>query len=243
MRFQRVLQAIGVISAALIPAIVSGLSSGPDPRYTGAPGDSPLACASSGCHTGSKQGGPINAAGGKVEAAFCGGTNYTPGVPQTITVTVSDPVNTRYGFQMTARLGSNQTNGQAGDFTPGAGTIVLCDNGSVKTPSRPCNANTPVQFIEHSAPSASPNFTFTWTPPASDVGPINFYIAGNAVNNNTLEDSGDHVYTKSYVLTPTPALTCSANTPNITHVITAGAFGGLSNYGAGSWLEVYGTGF
>ncbi|HEV8147078.1 MAG TPA: choice-of-anchor V domain-containing protein [Bryobacteraceae bacterium] len=242
MRFRKVLQASGVICAALIPALVGAFSAGPDPRYTGAPGDSPLACASAGCHTGLKQGGPINAAGGKVEAAFCGGTNYTPGVPQTVTVTVSDPVNTRYGFQMTARLASNLTNGQAGDFTPSAGTIVLCDNGSVKT-SRGCNANALVQFIEHSAPSASPNFTFTWTPPATDVGPINFYVAGNAVNNNTLEDSGDHVYTKSYVLTPSPALTCSANTPNITNVITAGAFGGLANYGAGSWLEVYGTGF
>jgi hypothetical protein len=30
---------------------------------------------------------------------------------------------------MTARLGSNLSNGQAGDFTAGAQQIVLCDNG------------------------------------------------------------------------------------------------------------------
>jgi len=241
MRFRKVLQAIGVICVALIPALVGAFSSGPDPRYTGAPGDAPLACASSGCHTGLKQGGPINAGGGKLVATFSTGSTYTPGVPLTVTVTVSDPVNNHYGFQMTARLDSNQVSGQAGDFTAGAGTIVLCDNGSVK-PARGCNANSLVQFIEHSSPGTGP-FTFTWTPPATDVGPVHFYVAGNAVNNNGLEDSGDHVYTASFTLTPAATIPCVTSTPVISRVITASAFGGFPNFGAGSWLEIYGSNF
>lgn len=248
---RKLVQVVAVVSAGLVPAILFALSSGPDPRYTGAPGDSALACATSGCHTGLKQGGPINAGGGRVDAAFCGGANYTPGVAQIVVVTVSDSANKLTGFQMTARLDSDQANGQAGDFTgstltpgtaiPQGSTIVLCDNGSIKR-ANGCPANQKVQFIEHGTPSVG-SFTFTWTPPATDVGPIHFYVAGNAVNGNTLEDSGDHVYTNSYVLTASPALTCSANTPQITNVISASAFGGLTNYGAGSWLEVYGSGF
>src|SRR5437660_1142796 len=95
-------------AAIALPALLYAFSSGPDQRYTGAPGDDALACATAGCHTGSKNGGPLNAAGGSVTATFSTGSTYTPGTPLTITVKVTDPVNTHYGFQMTARLDSNQ---------------------------------------------------------------------------------------------------------------------------------------
>src|SRR5678816_454873 len=88
-------------SAAMVPMLLFAFSSGPDPRYTAAPGDNPLACAASGCHTGSAKGGPINAAGGGVTATFSGGGTYTPGQPVTVTVSVTDPTNTLHGFQMT----------------------------------------------------------------------------------------------------------------------------------------------
>ena len=113
------------------PAVALAYEYGPDPRYTAAPGDDPLACASAQCHTSSPSGGPINAAGGGVTATFSSGSSYTPGGPAiTITVSVSDPANMGYGFQMTARLDSDLANGQAGDFTSGANQIVLCDSGS-----------------------------------------------------------------------------------------------------------------
>src|SRR5437660_6025622 len=111
-----------------VPFILYAYITGPDPRYTAAPGDDPLACASAGCHTGSRTGGPINPAGGNVTATFSSGSTYAPGGgPITITVTISDPVNNHYGFQMTARLESNLSKDQAGDFTPGQNQIVLCD--------------------------------------------------------------------------------------------------------------------
>ena len=40
------------------------------------------------------------------------------------------------------------------------------------------------------------SWTFKWTAPANDVGPINFYAAGNAANNN-FGTSGDYIYTQS----------------------------------------------
>jgi len=83
----------------------------------------------------------------------------------------------------------------------------LCDNNNPK-PSGGCGT---VQFIEHSFPAngsaQTTPYSFTWTPPATNVGNVRFYVAGNAVNNNHQADSGDHVYTANYVLTPASSQT------------------------------------
>jgi uncharacterized protein (TIGR03437 family) len=232
--------------AALLPAFLNAHISGPDPGYTAAPGDNPLACSNATCHTGLPKGGPINAAGGGVSATFSGGGSfYTPGVPQTITVRVSDPVNTHFGFQMTARLESNLATGQAGDFTPGANQIVLCADGSLKGSSG-CSKSFPIQYIEHSfltIPASTTPYTFTWTPPAANAGNIHFYVAGNAVNNNNLADAGDHVYTNTYVLTP-----AQTQAPSVCDgcVLNAASFAKDSQgHGAavapGSLVQIYGT--
>jgi uncharacterized protein (TIGR03437 family) len=157
-------------------------------------------------------------------------------------VSVSDPVNKRFGFQMTARLDSDQVNGQAGDFNypSGAPMVVLCDdgNGSVKPPGKPCVKAGSVEFIEHAFQSPSQvtttPYTFTWTPPATDVGPVHFYVAGNAVNGNGAADAGDHVYTKSYVLSTGPVLTPGSAANGATYIA-----GGLV---PGSWAQVKGAG-
>jgi uncharacterized protein (TIGR03437 family) len=143
---------------------------------------------------------------------------------------------------MTARLDSDQVNGQAGTFTRGGpDTFVMCDNGNPQLPGKSCSVSpSPVQFIEHSAPKRGA-FTFTWTPPATNVGPVHIYVAGNAVNNNGVQDGGDHVYTASYVLNPAPA--CTTDKPSIGAVVSASAFGQAKTFAAGSWLEIYGSNF
>lgn len=201
----RVVSAIATTGLVLVPAVLLAHVEGPDPGYTGAPGDNQFACAA--CHTNSR-GGLINANGGTVTASFSGGSTYTPGgAPVSITVNVSDPSNTHFGFQMTARLDSDLINGAAGNFTPGQNQIVICGDGALKA-SGTCT-NNQVQFIEHSFPSSAQTtpYTFTWTPPETDVGKVHFYVAGNAVNNNRQADGGDHVYTATYVLTPAPPAT------------------------------------
>jgi uncharacterized protein (TIGR03437 family) len=232
---------------AIVPALLLAHAAGPDPRYTGAPGDAPLACASQTCHTSAAKGGPINAAGGSVSAVFSA-DHYVPGQALTITVAVADPVNVVYGFQMTARYGSTDPQlsaNQAGTFTPGGSdTFVMCDNFSPRLPGKSCSASQPVEFIEHSAPSRK-SFTFTWTAPATDVGPVHFYVAGNAVNNNATADGGDHVYTASYVLSSGTSVACSSAKPSISQggIISAFGFGALKSFAAGSWLEIYGANF
>jgi hypothetical protein len=221
--------------AVLVPLAVLAYEYGPPPRATGGPGDNQLGCAQATCHTGLAAGGPINAAGGSVNATFSSGTTYTPGgSPITITVAVTDPVNKHYGFQMTARLESNLTEGQAGNFTAGTNQIVICDDNSLKPVSGLCPTATPVQFVEHAFPTgdaavSTTPYTFTWTPPATNVGNVHFYVAGNAVPGNVLiANGGDHVYTNSYVLTPAAAgFTCTNTTPPvISFVDSASGYGG-----------------
>src|SRR5579871_6662594 len=92
------------VICGLVPALLYSYSSGPDPRYTGAPGDS--TCVE--CHTGTA----LNAGGGSVQLTSSAGANYTPGQQQTLTITITDSAARVYGFQATARPDSKSASGQ-----------------------------------------------------------------------------------------------------------------------------------
>src|SRR3974390_3390184 len=94
----------------------------PPAGNTGAPGDS--TCAS--CHSG------ISTTG-TASVTFPSGTTYTPGVKQHLSVTVNDISHNAWSFQLTARLASNPSGGQAGSFTAtdAANTIVVT-NGAIQ---------------------------------------------------------------------------------------------------------------
>ena len=70
-----------------------------------------------------------------------------------------------------------------------------------------CPAPRTFAYIEHSAEGSdriqpgSQTYEFDWTPPATDVGNINIYVAGNAANGDA-NNTGDHIYTASYTLAP-----------------------------------------
>lgn len=205
---------------------------GPDQRHTGAPGDDPQACATSGCHTGTG----INAGGGSVKIDFPNGLKYTPGQQQSLTVTVSDPRARFYGFQMTARLASQPDKGQAGSFTRGALELVLCDDGS--TPGAlGCRANVSVQFIEHSTPSTTGKWTVVWTPPSSDVGDVYIFVAGNS-NTQMETPEGAHVYTANYTLS---ADSSGISAPTVSAVNVAAGFNANAPIASGTWIEIYGS--
>jgi hypothetical protein len=128
------------VFCGLIPAFLYSYATGPDPRYTGAPGDS--TCATGGCHTGTA----LNGGGGNVQVTSSAGASYTPGQQQTLTITITDSKAKVYGFEATARPDSDASNSQAGDFTAGTQQQVICDNGRNKGSSG-CAASSPVQFI------------------------------------------------------------------------------------------------
>lgn len=226
-----------IVSVAGLPAVLWALSRGPDPRVTGGPGDGN--CANAGCHVGT----PVNGGGGNVALSFSSGTTYTPGqtIRVTVTITQATPAPRAYGFQLSARPSSDTRNGQAGDFRVGTGMVVLCDNGNTKPAASPCPANAAVQFAEHSTPSTTGRWELDWVAPATNVGDVIFYVAGNAANGDG-NNTGDRVYTANTRLTVS---TTPPARPAISPggVISASAYGGGARGAAGSWLEIYGENF
>ena len=223
---------------AAMPVLLLAHSYGPPPGVTGGPGDDPRACSS--CHGGTA----LNAGGGKVEIILPNGTAYTPGVTQRIGVRVTDDPARRWGFQFSARLAVDPANAQAGSLTatPGA-TQLYCAN---YTPSPagtplPC-APGAIQFISHVAAAtrnglAGPTtFEFDWTPPSTDQGQVNFYVAGNAANGNS-SSSGDHTYTTTASLT-----FAAAKKPAVTQngIVSAASYK-AAPVAAGTWITIYGT--
>src|SRR5438445_13489935 len=106
----------------LLPVPLIAFSTGPPVKRTGAAIDGGVTCTA--CHTSFR---PANsdARGSLVINA----ASYTPGVKQTIKVTISHPDAARWGFQLTARTVSDESK-PAGTFTGDDIVKVLCDNGA-----------------------------------------------------------------------------------------------------------------
>ena|GEM_PF-2146032 len=148
-------------------------------------------CAGSGCHTN------IGSPGSAVVSGFPSGMTYTPGTPIPLTVTVTDATQSRYGFELTSRLASN-TATQAGSYTAGTGS----------------NLGTNVVPVVQGLGSSS-TFSFTWTPPTTASGNVNFYLSGLAGSFPNAD-----IYTAMYTLTPgaaaiTPDFSLSASNASV----------------------------
>lgn len=153
-------------------------SSGPPAGYTGAPGE--FTCTE--CHL------VEDAGNGKLSLTVP--PTYVPGRTYQITVkhANADQTRIRWGFELTA-LSADRLK---------AGELASTDATTQLTTGGPDNKN-PRQYIEH---TAAGNFegqkngamwTFNWTAPATDVGPVTFYVAGNQANGNH-NSSGDYIY-------------------------------------------------
>ncbi|HST52493.1 MAG TPA: PQQ-dependent sugar dehydrogenase [Pyrinomonadaceae bacterium] len=152
-------------------------SSGPPAGYTHAPGE--LTCSE--CHTT-----PTQSTG---TLTLDAPQHYTPGQTYDITVThaSADPTRIRWGFELTALDTSDE---KAGAFAP-TDDLTQVVNNQGPFPSR--------QYIEHTQKGTfagqqnGAHWTFKWTAPDGDVGPITFYVAGNQANGDG-NSSGDNIY-------------------------------------------------
>src|SRR5450759_2806848 len=217
--------------AGIVPIAAFGHSYGPPPGVTGAPGDNAKACTQ--CHATSA----LNSGTGSVKILLQSGSFYSPGAKQRVAVQVADPVQQRWGFELTARLNSDLEKGQAGDFTPVDNlTQVICeDNGP-----RPCA--TAVTFITHTSAGTrngtkgGATFQFDWTPPATNGGPVTLFVAGNAANGNGA-NTGDLIYTSSVQLAPAIPAAPSVTAANVVSAATLVAGPMSSN----SWVTIFGS--
>jgi hypothetical protein len=152
-------------------------SSGPPAGYTHAPGE--LDCAD--CHTTPAQ------SSGTLTLGVP--DRYTPGQTYDITVThaSTDATRVRWGFEMTALDSADQ---KAGTFAP-SDALTRVVNGEGPFPAR--------EYVEHTSAGTFPgqqsgaNWSFRWTAPSEDVGPVTFYLAGNQANGDG-NSSGDNIY-------------------------------------------------
>ncbi|MDT7689469.1 MAG: hypothetical protein QOE46_2228 [Acidobacteriota bacterium] len=152
-------------------------SAGPPAGYTHAPGE--LDC--SDCHTT-----PAQSSG---TLTLNAPQKYTPGQTYDLTVThaTADPSRVRWGFELTALDASDE---KAGTLAP-SDDLTQVIEGQGPFPTR--------QYVEHTSKgtfSGQQNgtaWTFKWTAPAEDVGPVTFYVAGNQANGDG-NSSGDNIY-------------------------------------------------
>ncbi len=214
----------------ILPVAAFAHSYGPKPRVTNAPGDSAITCTQ--CH-----GGVLNNGVGSVKIVLQGTGLYIPGVKQRVVVQVSHPDQQRWGFEMTVRPNSDLFKGQAGSFTSIDNTTqVICEDAG----TAPCLSGP--SFITHTSVGTrrgqklSGSFQFDWTPPPGDIGPVTFYVSGNAANNNG-GSSGDFIYTSSAVLSPVSNKAPVANSNPLVAAATS-TFGPVTS---NSWITVYGT--
>ena len=233
----------------VVPVLLWAFSAGPDAGKAGVPGESTCA-ENEQCHIGTA----INGGGGSVKVAFPGGATYAPGVKQHLVVTIADSSASHWGFELTARPSSDPKT-QAGSFSStDVFTAVVCAVPSLDIfqesfidfgKNQNCPATKPLAYIEHTLSgssrqqSGSMNYEFDWTPPASAVGDITIYVAGNAANGNG-QQTGDHIYTANFPLSVAGA---GGGSPGITPngVVSAGAFGGFPSVAPGSWMEIFGN--
>ena len=175
----------------------NGTIGAPPTGNTAAPGEGN--CTS--CHGG----GTLNGFTGSVIVNVNGGaTTYTPGGPAIpVTITITDAAQTRFGFEVTVLDAANNL---VGNLSALVGSAVSMSG--VR------------QYVYHSIgvtnATHTNTWTFNWTPPTTNVGPVTFYAIGNAGNNDQ-GSGGDHIYTSNNTITAassTPVSSFTHQYPN-----------------------------
>ncbi len=161
--------------------VLNSFSGGAPAGRTGSPGDGGLTCEAAGCHVNS---GADNAQGAHLSSTdnlFDMGTAYTLGQTYSVTVSVDFPVSVTptNGFQITAE---DAMDNKVGNWTSPDGNTQVINGGT---------------HVTHTlAGNGESDWTFNWEAPATDEGPITFYVAVNAANGNG-NASGDEIFTES----------------------------------------------
>ncbi len=217
------------------PALLLAESAMPSIGYTGAPTDhNGQNC--SVCHT--TYGAANSDASGSVTADI---TSYNPGLQQTIHLKVAHPQAQRWGFQITIRSVSDQTQ-SAGDYSAGIAVQVVCDNGSRFGSAPPCNAMR--EFAEHmnappTATGAGYEFDVVWSPPSSEIGDLEVYISAVAADGDGTP-AGDRVYTLTRIISSAGGCSITKK-PTLTTAVNAGSF--QSTFSSKAMIAIKGLGF
>lgn len=156
---------------------------------TGSPGEQDC----TGCHTSFS----VNSGPGSITISSPNLTNwqYVPGQTYQIDVTVAHAGMPLFGFGFEALRTSNNSNG---------GTLTISNSAQTQLKSVSVQGNNRTNVV-HKENGGLTNdlhtFSFNWTAPATNIGNIMFYTAGNASNNQN-DSLGDYIYKTSQLVTP-----------------------------------------
>ena len=150
-----------------------------------------------------------------------------------MTVSLNQANRLRYGFQVTALDATGKP----------AGTLTVTDATATRPDTAPVGGFTRTYISQTSSgyTATSTNqrdWSFKWTAPATRVGEITFYAAGNAAN-GTGSSSGDYIYNVSASMTPSVVSVSSADY-NSANPVAAGSV--ASGFGVQlATAEAFGT--
>ena len=185
---------------------------GPPLAFTGAPGEG--VC--TGCHYTYGVPNPPGSGGSVVLTGLP--ASYEPGQTYLVSVTVAHPTARRWGFELTA-IGTDESSSKIGNLT-------ILD--TVRTIKRTGDASGFVRtYISHYSEENRPpsedgtypgktdsnTWTFNWTAPPTDSGPIRFFVVGNAADNGVTPEY-DFIYTNSVTVQGTNRAPVFAVLPN-----------------------------
>ncbi|MDX2001113.1 MAG: choice-of-anchor V domain-containing protein [Chitinophagales bacterium] len=194
----------------------------PPAGRTGAPSEG--TCNAAGCHSGSS----VVASSNEIlfkEAPNLDYTEYTPG--DTVNLTVNITASSKNGFEITCLDTADNM----------AGTFIL-----TSTSTTTLQTSGGRQYVGHKNASGTNAWVFKWAAPATNIGPVTFYIAANKANGNNAS-SGDVIHTQSFTVQPASGGGCGSfdvsingNTsicPGISTTLSADVVGGS---GSNSYL-------
>lgn len=175
-----------IFSFLIVNDILTNVGGSPTGRSGGA-GESTCTA----CHSGAVNSGPGTIS---ITSDAPAGV-YTPGMTYTITVDIEQSGIQRYGFIVLSGYSSTEN--------ASLGTLALTNTS--ETQQKAAGAR---RYVTHrqagtAGASGSKSWSFEWTAPGSDKGDIDFFVSGNAANNNG-STSGDRIYTSSLTLSPVP---------------------------------------
>jgi hypothetical protein len=143
-------------------------------------------------------------------------TEYIPGHTYTVYFNAENEDTSKslpqFGFQLSAVTVYN-TNLQAGSFdTTNAGSPILIQNvNNIQLVEQSRSSNSFATVNGHQLYASS----FTWTAPATNIGPVTFYLVVNAVNGDTTE-LGDQPNAYSVTIQSPLEIGTLTTTPNAT---------------------------
>ena len=178
------LAGIGFLKINRFAHTANAFSSGPPAGVSGAPNETTCAV----CHS--------EAIPGVGQFTITAPQSYTTGQTYQITVrhTTADTTRLRWGFQLTSLAG----NTFAGSFANSSGNTQIIDGGNGRS------------YIQQTltgsfgGQTGGSVWTFNWTAPATNVGAVTLYAAGNQANNDGGTE-GDRILTASATIQPSAA--------------------------------------